>query len=198
MKTRTMAARCFPIVLAILLATGCAHNILIGPDAEHLPQAPVTPKMTAAAGYFISDQDRQKVVVTPGGGGDKISYSPYKDLEPGIYHVLSNYFERVYTLKSASDANEIQSKGIHFIFIPSLGSQSSSSSIFTWPPTDFTLNVDIKALDNQGKVVWQKQLTATGHAEFSEFKHDFPLAAKRAGEKAFQELQDALASFPRN
>jgi hypothetical protein len=44
--------------------------------------------------------------------------------------------------------------------------------------------------------VWEKQFTGEGAAEFDEFKSDLSLAAKRAGEKAFVQFQQAVASDP--
>jgi hypothetical protein len=45
-------------------------------------------------------------------------------------------------------------------------------------------------------VVWQKKVTGQGQAEFSEFKHDFSLAARRASKQAFQNLQQAISAAP--
>jgi hypothetical protein len=39
-----------------------------------------------------------------------------------------------------------------------------------------------------GADVWEKTVTATGNAEFSEFKSDFSLSARRASEEAFQKM----------
>jgi len=59
---------------------------------------------------------------------------------------------------------------------------------FTWPPTKFTIDLTVKALNANGDVVWQKQIIQTGQAEFDEFKSDFSLSARRATEQAFLQL----------
>ena len=46
-------------------------------------------------------------VVTPGGGGDKISYQPYRDIETAFYKMLTNVFGNVTKLKTPKDADAI-------------------------------------------------------------------------------------------
>lgn len=180
----------------VLISSGCAHAILVAPDTDRLPNAATAGRSTKAVGYYISAADRSNVFTTAGGGGDKVSYSPYKDLEPALYHALSNRFERVYSLPSGEDHAFIAEKNIQFVFTPRFETQSSSSSLLTWPPTDFSVTIDVSAIDSAAKIVWQTHVTGAGHAEFSEFKRDFGLAAKRAAEQAFQHLDAELGLFP--
>jgi hypothetical protein len=179
------------IILSLLaLLGGCAHSIVITPDASKLPAA--SKQSANKVGYFISNEERARRVVTPGGGGDKVEYAPYKELESGIYRVLNNVFASVEQLKSENDVAYIAEKKINFVFRPTITTNSSSSSVFTWPPTDFEVTIEIKATDNAGKVVWQDKATGRGKAEFSEFKSDFSLSAKRASEAVLVDLQKKL------
>lgn len=187
----------FASLLALALLSGCAHPILIGPDNTKLPttSSSVAPR-TLSVGYFISDVDRARRVITPGGGGDKVEYAPYKDLEPGLFRVLGNVFTDVHVLKTFDDKAYIVAKGIKLILRPSINTNSSSPSPFTWPPTDFEVLIDVQAVDASGASVWKTTVSGKGKAEFSEFKSDFGLAAKRASEAALTNLQAALMASP--
>jgi hypothetical protein len=179
----------------ILFCTGCAHSVVTTPDLAELKHGDVNP-IDKNVGYYISKEDREKKVTTPGGGGDKVSYYPYKELEPALYKTLSNVFRRAYALESPTDSQTIQAKGISFVFTPRIATNSSSDSALTWPPTKFTVILACKAVNPGGETVWEKQFTGEGAAEFREFKADFSLAAKRASHSAFLQFQQALANDP--
>lgn len=178
------------VILVALLTSGCAHQIQINPKMESFTES--EKRVDKVVGYHISDEDRKKLVKTPGGGGDDVTYTPYKDTESVLFTVLSNKFKDVYLVKSLDDSVFIKQNGITLIFIPEITTQSSSPSPFTWPPTKFTIDLTVKALDAKGDTVWQKQVSETGEAEFDEFKSDFSLSARRATEKAFQQLANEI------
>jgi hypothetical protein len=183
------------LLAAFALLGGCAHSIVITPDAGKLG-APAAKLSANKVGYFISDDERTRKVISPGGGGDRVEYAPYKELEAGIYRALSNVFASVDQLKSENDPAVIAEKKINFVMRPKITTNSSSSSPFTWPPTDFDVIIEIKAFDNNGKIIWQDTVIGKGKAEFSEFKSDFALSARRASEAALIELQKKLISSP--
>ena len=183
--------RCLPL-LALLILTGCAHSIHITPDTARLPLANPAARAPLTVGYYISPADRQLRVTTPGGGGDSVEYAPYADLEAGIYRVLSNVFADVRTMTSADANANAGGKPLALSFVPSIATQSSSSSMLTWPPTAFTLTLQVKASDATGKQVWSEVITGNGIASFDEFKTDPGLAGKRATEQALQQLQSRL------
>jgi hypothetical protein len=106
--------------------------------------------------------------------------------------VLGNVFENVYVLKSMDDKAFIAEKGISIVLRPTIGTSSNSPSLLTWPPTEFVVIIEIKAIDAAGKPLWADTVTAKGNAEFDEFKSDFGLAAKRASEAALALLQARL------
>jgi len=178
-------------VSVFFFAVGCAHQINITPPLNTLDTTQIG-KFSKNVGYFISTEDLSKEVTTPGGGGDKVKYFPYKECEPALNKILSNIFVKVYPLASANDNQFIKSNDISYVFIPKIETDSSSTSAFTWPPTNFTVSLDCKAFDSFGTVIWQKSVKGQGEAEFSEFKQDFPLAAKRAVKKAFSTLQEEI------
>ena len=184
--SRLLAALALPALLA-----GCAHQIVITPDVTQLEAKDVQP-IDRNVGYVITPADCEKLVTTPGGGGDKVSYKPYAELEPALFKVLSNVFRRAYPLAAATDREAIKAKDISFVIVPVIQTDSSSDGAFTWPPTAFTVDLSCQALDRDGKVVWEKRLVGQGAATYDEFKSDFPLAAKRASLKAMAELQKEL------
>lgn len=184
------------VVCSFVVLGGCAHSIRINPDEAGLPKADGIKRVNKSIAYFISEEERNRRVITAGGGGDKVEYAPYRELEAGIYRVFNNVFENVYVLKTADDKAFIAEKGISLVFRPTIATTSSSSSVLTWPPTDFEVIIEIKALDKEGKVIWTDTVSGKGNAEFSEFKSDFSLSAKRASASALAQLQARLLASP--
>jgi hypothetical protein len=180
----------FLLALPALVA-GCAHPIVITPDVTRLDARGIKP-IDANVGYFIGPDDRDRQVVTPGGGGDTVAYYPYKELEPGLFRVLSNVFRRAYPLASTNDAAMLSAKDISFVLIPSIKTDSSSESVFTWPPTKFRVELSCRAVDRGGQVVWDGRVVGDGEATYEEFVTDMPLAARRASLSALTALQNEL------
>jgi hypothetical protein len=179
----------------VLVLAGCAHPILLTPDSHALTAGGLQP-IKKNVGYYISPENKAHEFTTPGGGGDKVSHFPYRDMEPGLYTVLSNVFADVTALKSANDVETIRKKNISFVFVPTIVPTSSSDGVFTWPPTSFTINLECVALDADGKEVARKTVVGAGAATFSEFKGNFALAGQRASTDALQKLQAELGSAP--
>jgi hypothetical protein len=181
-------------VLAVaLFGAGCAHQINITPPLNTLEAKDIV-KIDKVVGYYISPSNRSKEIETPGGGGDKVKYLPYQESEPALNQVLSNLFAKVVSMPSADDKRFIASNGVAYVFIPRIETDSGSDSAFTWPPTRFTVSLDCRAVDPSGATVWQTSVKGQGNAEFSEFKHDMSLAARRANRDAFLRLQQEINS----
>ncbi|WP_425257672.1 hypothetical protein ACPOLB_19400 [Rubrivivax sp. RP6-9] len=174
----------------VALLVGCAHPISLNPDISKL-QAASAQKIQKGVGLQISDEERQREVTTPGGGGDKVRYQPYRDLEAGLYVVLSQSFANVVQVAGATDP-KVMTQGLHYIVRPTITTNSSSSSLLTWPPTAFTVDVVCRVEDLQGRLVKEVRASAEGKAEFSEFKNDFSLSAKRAADAALVQLLQAF------
>lgn len=64
----------------------------------------------------MTEADRAKQVTTEGGGGDKISYFPYKDLEKGIRDALKSLYRDVVLVRSPSDFEAFKRDGVGIIF----------------------------------------------------------------------------------
>ncbi|MFT5722341.1 MAG: hypothetical protein ACI9W6_002670 [Motiliproteus sp.] len=181
------------VLASLVVISGCAHNIQISPDLEKIRQVRPMVTIDKNVAYYISAANKEKEVTTPGGGGETVVYKPYADSEGALNTVLSNQFSRVYSLDSIYNKKYLHEKNISYIFIPEITTNSSSSSTFTWPPTEFTINLFFKALDQEGNIILEKDLTSTGNAEFSEFMDDFPLAARRSSELLFIELSKEIS-----
>ena len=180
------------LTIVVMLMTGCAHKISLSPSLDEIRSTSIEKKVDKNVGYFISPADRQKLVETPGGGGDDVEYKPYHDVENALNTVLSKVFKGVYSIPSLDDKAYIEGKNLKYIFIPNIRTNSSSSSIFTWPPTNFMFELKCQAVDNTGKEVWVKYFKANGAAEFDEFKSNMSLSAQRATKKAFNMMLNEL------
>jgi hypothetical protein len=53
-----------------------------------------------------------------------------------------------------------------------------------------------KAVDANGKLLWEKRFVGTGKATFSEFKTEFSLAARRASLKVLDDFQKEVNNAP--
>ncbi|MFT6269580.1 MAG: hypothetical protein ACJAVV_002406 [Alphaproteobacteria bacterium] len=177
-------------IVSAFYLSGCAHQIQLNPKTDEFVQS--SAKSDATVGYHITDIQREMKVTTPGGGGDKVTYTPYKDTETVLFQVLSNKFKDVFLVKSMSDETFIKENEIKLIFVPTITTNSSSSSMFTWAPTKFMVTLDVKAVDASGNTVWEDSVYEEGNAEFNEFKSDFSLSARRATEAAFLKLAEKL------
>ncbi|RSZ38278.1 MULTISPECIES: hypothetical protein [unclassified Variovorax] len=172
------------------LLVGCAHPINVGTDAA--PQRVEATLVQKKVAYTMTDAQRAMQAVTPGGGGDRISYYPYRDLEKSIRDALRAVYQDVVVIKSAADANAVQASGAALVFTPEIKTDSGSPSPFTWPPTYFTTEVSCVVTDPAGVEVTRVKASGRGEAEFSEFKGEFGLAAKRAATKMATELSSEL------
>jgi hypothetical protein len=177
---------------ALVLVTGCAHPISMAPDMKAVPES--TAKIHKKVGYFISAEDLAKEVISPGGGGDKVKYLPYKDLETGLYKAFSQVFDGVVKLKSADDKASIGDQGLNLVIKPTLSTTSFSDSAFTWPPTQFTVDITCVVTDAKGTEVTRLTSQGKGAATFSEFTSDFSLSAKRASQEALAKLVRDLSA----
>jgi len=177
-----------------VICSACAHSITIPPDINNLTRDEKNPKIEKAVGYYISEKNRTLKVTTPAGGGDSVEYAPYKDLEPGFYKVLSNVFSSVYVVKDTEDQSFLQSKNITWVFTPVITTNSSSRNHFFWPPTDFTVTIDCKAVDSTDqKMVWETTIQEDGDLiAVKLILRDRGLAGKSAAANALKEFQNQL------
>ena len=182
-------------LVTVMFASGCAHMINVTPPANTISPEGIT-KIDKTVGYYISKEQRALLVTSKGGGGDKVTYHPYAELEPTLNQVLSNSYTKVIALAAINDKAELESKQIAYVFAPVITTTSSSSSALTWPPTNFTVTIACTAANGTGANVWNSTVTGSGEAVFADFKHDFSLAARRASKDAFNQLQKGIVAAP--
>ncbi len=184
---------------ALLLAVlgGCSHPLMIAPDIAKIERpADAKPKIKASVGYYVNEALRNEEKVTPGGGGDKVTSTPYRDLEVGFYKMLTNVFDQVTTLKNPADKDAIGKNKISYVITPRVTPASSSSSMLTWPPTYFSIDLVCEVSDANGKLIDTKRVVGKGNAEFDDFKKDFSLAGKLAMQDALLQMQKQLLDLP--
>lgn len=172
------------------LLTGCAHPVSLTSDiTKHAGSG--LPKVDRKVGLVLTEDRRKLTVEGPGGGGDKVSFQPYKDLEPGLYVALSESFASVSRVTGPSD-RKVAVDGRSHVVVPVISTTSYSPSLVTWPPTVFTIELNLSFNDLQGKPVTQVRVQGEGRAEFDEFKTDLSLSARRAAEDALKKLVKAV------
>lgn len=175
----------------LVILTGCAHPITLAGDTSALVGIGKT-TLNHSVGLLIRDDDRKRELVTPGGGGDKVSYLPYRDLETGLYVGLSEAFTKVVRINSQQDP-KVKTESLRYVITPQITTTSYSPSLVTWPPTLFTVELMCYLNDAEGKAVTTVRVVGEGRAEFDEFKSDLSLAAKRAADDALRKLVQAFA-----
>lgn len=180
----------FWFITSLALLTGCSHHMVITPDID--PNNSKATKIDTKVAYYIPKNIVDELVTTPGGGGDKVDYYPYKDMDLPIYNLLSKKFSDVKKLKTMDERFQIKSDGYSYLIIPTIITSSMSSSAFTWPPTRFQLTLTFEVQDLLGNQV--KTLTAIGNgtAEYYEFEKDFALSGKRAANEALNKMMIEL------
>ncbi len=184
------------VVVAVLLLGACAHPISINPTSTPLRSVDQL-YSKKVAGYVMTDADRQKQVTTEGGGGDKISYFPYKDLEKGIRDALKSIYSDVVLVQSPTDVEAIQRDQIFFVFAPEIYTTSNSNSLFTWPPTQFSIDLLSTVTAADGSILARLKVVGRGEASFSEFSGDFGLAGRRATKDALEKFTAEIRANPR-
>ncbi|PUE53406.1 membrane lipoprotein lipid attachment site-containing protein [Limnohabitans parvus] len=179
------------IILAffVALVSGCAHPLNISPDIAAINQGSSVEKFDKNFSYYFSE-DLEKEVTTPGGGGDSVRYRPYKELDMGIYKVFSDKFKNVEVLKKPGGNNNSD-----YLAEVTISTNSSSSSALTWPPTLFGVNITAEFFNLKSGLKEKIYVSGEGRAEFSEFKSNFNLSAKRASEDALKKLTTALSNL---
>ncbi|HEV2287084.1 MAG TPA: hypothetical protein VGR80_13655 [Steroidobacteraceae bacterium] len=183
----------YKLLLAALVSlylAGCAHPMNIRPDVDSL-QPPAT-RIQKNVGLYVSPANHGLEVTTAGGGGDNVRYHPYADMETGLYKVLGNVFANVTVVNSPHDAAAIAQHSLNYIIEPTVTTNSSSSGIFTWMATDFTVMVSCRVSDAEGKDVTAVSATGIGKADSAEVRHDFSVAGERASRDALEKLQAAF------
>lgn len=184
----------WPLLAAVALLAACSHPVRIAPPPLTLYSDPSL-KIDKAVGYHMTDAQRALQTTTRGGGGDKISYFPYRDLEGGLYQTLASVFSSVYVVPDANAQGFIADKHLTFVFVPELTTDSSSTNVMLWNPTNFTVRLHVTANDAAGKPVWSRDLVGQARTAAGGSLTETP-AAQKAAADVFAQLQKALLDEP--
>lgn len=176
--------------LLVVTLTGCAHPVSLSSDVSKLMGSGAN-KIDRKVGLVMTDEQRRFEQTTPSGGGDKVSYLPYRDLESGLYVVLSENFAGVTRVAGVNDP-KVAADGLAFLVLPAIATTSFSPSLVTWPPTIFTVAVTLSVVDPRNNPVTEVKVQGEGRAEFDDFKTDVSLSAKRAAEDVLKKLMKAI------
>lgn len=184
----------FLSVAALTFLVGCAHPISIAPKADVVStNAVAKEKLKKKVGFFIAPESLNLEVTTPGGGGESVRYFPYRDLEVGYQKMLNGVFDGVIRVSKATDSAEFERGGLAYIFTPELITNSGSTGIFTWAPTNFSIDLTSKVRDASGKLV--SNARAIGVGSFP----DGAIAMKGnygiAGQLAMQDVLDKTSTL---
>lgn len=181
------------VILALLNLAGCAHPLVISPDITKIERdVDNQPRIKKNVGYFIDDKAKNHEIISPGGGGDSISYLPYRDIETAFDKMLSNVFEHVTKLNTPADADSIKKDEISLVITPVIVTNSSGDGYFTWPPTRFSVDLTSKIRDASGKLIADTRVVGEGQAVYADFFQNKGVAGIRAMEDALQKMQRAL------
>lgn len=182
------------LLLAIASLVGCAHAIDVSPSSLNFDREPSSSaKINTSVGYFIPLQKIGLEVTTPGGGGDNVKYFPYRDIEAGYERMLNNVFENVVRVRSVDGTTELSGSGVKYIITPDVLTNSGSTGLFTWPPTNFSVDLTSTVRNSSGVTIASPRVLGNGQvAGFSEFKNDFGLAGRLAMADALMKMQQAL------
>lgn len=185
--------RLLAALLLTLLFAGCSHPVKISPQ---LAMARADARLIdARVGYHITDVQRALQTTSDGGGGDKISYYPYRDLEPAFYETLSSVFAAVFVVPDTGSREFIADKQLRFVFKPEFETSSSSSNVIFWNPTDFVIRLTATAFDAAGQQVWTRLISASGKAPAGGSIVETP-SAQAAANQLFVDLQSQLLNSP--
>ena len=182
--------RFLSLCVAVLALGGCAHPISLSGDVSTVVGRG-SKKVDKSAGLYIPADLMAREVISAGGGGDKVSYFPYRDMETGLYAAMSETFASVSRINGRDDPR-VAADRLDYVFTPTISTTSHSPSLFTWPPTIFTIIVEGRIDDPKGQLVANVRAAGDGRAEFDEFKENPSLSAKRAAESVLRELVKAL------
>lgn len=185
--------RSWPVLLlASVLLVGCAHPINISPSISNV--AVKTTQNSAqrspiSVGYYISQKNRELEVTTPGGGGDNVRYHPYEAIELGYRDILLSLYRNVAAANAESPGPNDR---FDYVIEPTIITNSGSTGFFTWPPTNFSVDITNTIRDATGRVIADPRVVGIGMAETSERLVDHGFAGRRAMEEALMKTHSAL------
>jgi len=114
-------------------------------------------------------------------------------METGYHQMLSNLFVTVVRVPSADSVAELSRSGVNYVITPDILTNSGSTGLFTWPPTNFSVDLTSTIKNSEGVQIAAPRVVGNGQvAGYSEFKNDFGLAGRLAMADALMKMQQAL------
>ena len=191
-KLKEPAMKYLPFFLILTcFVSGCAHNINIAPNTSSINPTRKSEKIQGTAGYYITQSMREIEVITPAGGGDKVKYKPYDALEDGFVDVLKNVFTSIEALDS-DIAPTINNNSVDYVVSLNIKTDSSSKSVFSWPPTWFGVSLTTEVFDTKREETISITAKGEGTATYSKFIRNRGVTGQEASLDALQNLQVAL------
>jgi hypothetical protein len=169
---------------------GCTKPVTINPSLADLDKqfGDRDPAPNSVA-YYISDSASKGQVVTPGGGGDSVSYFPYRDFIKGFEKMLRNVYQTVTALNSLDENME----EFEEVLIPEIATSSGSYSGMFWPPEFFSVRIATKIHNSDGKILDTIMVTGRGQATMpAEYAKGRSIAGERAMTDALLRTQKKL------
>ena len=187
----------FLLVGATILLFGCAHPISIAPKEGGIERTADMPdRIKSKVGLYIASESIQLEVTTPGGGGDNVRYFPYRDLEASYEKMLKNVFDVVIRVSNQNEKVEFERSGLTHIISPELVTSSGSTGFFTWPPTNFTVDLTTKIKDAAGVTVASPRVIGVASVGgIGEMKGNFGLTGQLAMQDAMKKAQIAIFEY---
>lgn len=194
LKHTTIRFRAWLLLIPVVFLFGCAHPISIQPKIDSLVRASDAPeRLKKKVGYYIPEASLGLEVTTPGGGGDSVRYFPYRDMEAGYRLMLSNVFEKSERLKDDLNPAEIQKAGLAYILQPVITTNSGSTGVLTWPPTNFTVDLTTQIRDATGALVASPRAVGTHSVSgIMEMGGNFGITGQMATQDALVKMQSML------
>jgi hypothetical protein len=95
-------------------------------------------------------------------GNEDIIFYPYKDLEKGMSDALASLFKYVIVVRSEVEASRIDKRTVNLVFYPDVSTEAYNNSSFTWPPTDFIVQIDTSVTNQTGVGIANFSVRGTG------------------------------------
>jgi hypothetical protein len=176
------------VLYVVLLLAGCAHSVSIVPEKIDLSERY---KYDIKVGYVISQEEISRDVITPGGGGDRVKYKPYQALDAALKMGLEEVFLDAVRLESISKISSYPE--LLLVFDPKIvRTDSSSSSLFTWPPEQFTIELECYLYDRDRQQLQHVESVGHGTSTRSDWgsfgNFTFGIAGSRAMQNVVEDL----------
>lgn len=168
-------------LLLLAFVSSCTHAYNIAPD-NNLLMEPEQEPLELSAHWAPSEAEMALLETRSAPAGDKIEYGPFRDLAASIDLVLSNCFA---TLESDPEQADLVFR-VRIITTPGWGNG------FIWPPTDFGIALDVKALDQSDEIVWERTVSGSGITGWGDMQGNFSLAGQIAAVQVLNELQASI------